>query len=146
MIFFFASPSGMRCLPPRGATWLKSSRIPLQMVFGEHPKALLSVLIELPLEPATLHAIKSLLSRSLSVPRYSFSAWPISTGGFFFISVTCWKPVTKIRKSLQLFYVIMLIINEIYHFFLKSSRYYNNIVTPCYLGVTIHEFKEIVFY
>lgn len=33
----------------------------------------------------------------------------------------------------------MLIINEIYHFFLKSSRYYNNIVTPYFLGVTNYE-------
>ena len=60
------------------------------MVFGEHPKALHTALIEPPSAPAALHAIKCLLSRSLSVVRYSISALLISTGGFFFINVTMW--------------------------------------------------------
>ena len=111
--------SGEPCLPPGGTIWLKSSTIPLETVFGEHPKALHTAFIELPAgpDPDALHAIKCLLSRSLSVARYSISALLISTGGFFFISVTLWKSVTKIRKFLQLFYIKILIINEIYHFF-----------------------------
>lgn len=94
----------------------------METVFGEHPKALHTAFIEPPSGPTALHAIKCLLSRSLSVARYSISALLISTGGFFFISVTFWKSVTKIRRFLQLFYIKILIINEIYHFFLKSCR------------------------
>ena len=75
------------------------------MVFGEHPKALHTAFIELPAGPDALHAIKCLLSRSLSVVRYSISALLISTEGFFFIGVVTWKSTTKIRRFLQLFYV-----------------------------------------
>ena len=52
-----------------------------------------------------LHAIKCLLSRSLSVVRYSISALLILTGGFFFIIVMTWKSITKTRRFLQFLYI-----------------------------------------
>ena len=52
---------------------LHRSYIEATSKFGEHPKALHTALIEPPSGPAALHAIKCLLSRSLSVVRYSIS-------------------------------------------------------------------------
>ena len=72
---------------------------------GEVHQVLLDDVVPAGVGPAALHAIKCLLSRSLSVARYSFSALPISTGGFFFISVMTWKSITKIRRFLQLFHI-----------------------------------------
>ena len=57
--------------------------------------------------------IKCLLSRSLSVVRYSISALQILTRGFFFIIVIIWKSITKIRRFLQFYMIKILIINKI---------------------------------
>ena len=55
--------------------------------------------------PVTYHAIKSLLSRSLSLIRSVFSSSVKYTGDFFFTSVMFCFSITNIRRNLQLFVV-----------------------------------------